>query len=280
MDREPIDLELCGTRVSAVSWAGVETCIGLPGLKLCFDIGRGTPASVRYSTVLFTHGHVDHTGGVAHHCGTRTMRRLGAPTYYIPHEHHGAFVAVMEAWRALDRAELPCTIHAVGPGDRIELAKGRHAVAFRAVHRVPTLGYAIVEQRRSLLPELRGLPGKEIAARHSRGEPVHVEREVVEVAFCGDTTVDVIDQQPLVRQARLLILECTFIDDAISIERARKTGHVHLDELIERAHLLENERILLTHFSPRYSPAYIAKTLQSRLPDSLRERVVPLVRVP
>ena len=35
---------------------------------------------------------------------------------------------------------------------------------------------------------------------------------------------------PEAKQARILIMEMTFIDDEISIEKARERGHVHLYE--------------------------------------------------
>jgi ribonuclease Z len=75
----------------------------------------------------------------------------------------------------------------------------------------------------------------------------------------------------------VLILEATFLDDLVSVRRARETGHVHLDELIERADLLQNEAIVLTHFSMRYSPAEVREILARRLPASLRDRVIPLL---
>lgn len=274
---EPVEITLAGHLLRAVSWAGVETCIELPGWKLCFDIGRCPPSATRYDRVLFTHGHVDHLGGIAHHCGTRAMRRMSVPTYVLPEEHHGPVERLMAAWREVDRSDLPCVLLPVRPGNRVDLGRGREAVAFRAVHRVPTLGYALRRAVRRLRPEFAGLPGSEIARRRERGEQLTEVEQRVEVAFCGDTTIDVVEREPLVRQARLLVLECTFLDDAVSLRRARQTGHVHLDELVARAELFHNEAILLTHFSTRYPPDKIRRLLDRRLPPGLRERVHPLL---
>ena len=53
-------------------------------------------------------------------------------------------------------------------------------------------------------------------------------------------------------------------------------GHIHLDEICERAELFENEAILLTHFSARYTRHEIASLLEKKLPPSLADRVTPL----
>ena len=45
-----------------------------------------------------------------------------------------------------------------------------------------------------------------------------------------------------------------------------------LDDLIERAEKFKNELIIVTHFSTRYHEREIERTIQSRLPDSLRDR--------
>jgi ribonuclease Z len=274
---DPVELELAGHAVRAVSWAGLETCIELPGWRLCFDIGRCPPSAINHQRVLFTHGHIDHIGGVAHHCGSRHLRKMPPPIYVIPQEHHSGLAGLMDAFRALDRSELPCVLEPVGPGDQIELGRGRYAVAFRAVHRVPTLGYALRWRRSALDPALQGEPPHEIARRRAAGESISVTRDTVEVAFCGDTTIDVVLREELVRTARLLILECTFLDDTVSVDRARKTGHVHLDEVVAHADRFENEAILLTHFSLRHGPSDIRRILADRLPESLRDRVVPLL---
>lgn len=52
-----------------------------------------------------------------------------------------------------------------------------------------------------------------------------------QVAFTSDTQIEVLDQNPHLQQARVLILECTFVDDKISIAMARERGHIHLDEV-------------------------------------------------
>ena len=122
-----------------------------------------------------------------------------------------------------------------------------------------------------------GLPGDEIARRRRSGEEVTDQVEAPIVAFTGDTTIDVVDREAVVREARLLIMEVTVIDDRVSVERARKTGHVHLFEIAERAELFQNQAILFTHFSARYGAREIVAALDRHLPPGLRERVTPLL---
>ena len=66
------------------------------------------------------------------------------------------------------------------------------------------------------------------------------------------------------------------MDDRVPVPSARAKGHVHLDEVIARADLFQNERIVFTHFSQRYSPADVHAIVDRRLPASLRGRVTVL----
>lgn len=273
------ELELAGVAVRAVSVGGLETCIELPGWSLCFDIGRCPPTAIPLKRVLITHPHIDHMGGIAHHCGLRDLWGMPPPTYFVPAEYHDDFQALLATWRRLDRSELPCTVVPMKPGDEVELSKGRKVRAFRAVHRIPTLGYALIRTKGRLLPHLVGRSSDEIIAERKAGKPVNEAVEEIEAAFCGDTTIDVL-RHAEVRTAKLLILECTFPGGEVTVERARRSGHVHLDELVERIGELENERILLTHFSIRNSPRRIVELLDARIPAEHRHRFVPLIPGP
>ncbi|MEZ4234625.1 MAG: MBL fold metallo-hydrolase [Myxococcota bacterium] len=270
-----VSLTVAGIEVVAVSVAGIETCIEIPGWQLCFDLGRCPHTAVRRKRVCVTHAHVDHLGGLVHHVSQRDLLGMPPATYHVPHHAVDGVEALLAGWRGLDRSELPANVVGVRPGDQIEVGSHRRIRAFKSVHRVPTLGYALVRDHVGLLPELVGRPSAEIRARLQRGEPINVPGEQVEVVFCGDTRIDVVDREPMVRRARLLVLECTFLGPGRH-EQARRTGHVHLDEIAERADLFENEAILLTHFSLRYGPQEILAAV-GRLPERLRGRVVPLL---
>lgn len=267
-----MEAELAGLKIRAVSVGGFETCIEVPSWKLCFDIGRCPPTATGCDRVLFSHAHVDHMAGVIHHCAQRSLTGRSPPEYWVPEESYEAFLKMMEAWRSLAHSELACTVRAVKPGDRIPLTKDREVHVFRAIHRIPCVGYALVERRKKLRPEYAALTGPEIAAARARGEDITEAKEAIAAAFCGDTTADVIDREELVRRARLLILEVTFMDDRVTPEAARKNGHVHLDDLVERVDLLENEVVLCTHSSRRHH-GRVASLLAERLP----ERFVPLL---
>lgn len=270
-------MKLAGIDVRAVSIGGVETCIDLPAHKIAFDVGRAPDFAVAREVVAFTHAHVDHLGGVAWHCATCALHRLPPPTYLVGHENAQALADLFAVWRRLDRSTLAHTLVALGPGEDWRHPRGYLVRPFRSVHRAPCQGYAIVARRKKLDPRFAGASHEEIAAARARGEDVAIPQDVVEVAFPGDTTIAVVEREELVRTARLLVLECTFVDDEVTPEESRAMGHVHLDDIAERADLFANEAILLTHFSPRYSPARIEAMLARKLPPHLLVRVTPLL---
>jgi len=131
----------------------------------------------------------------------------------------------------------------------------------------------VYQRKHRLKSELQGEDATQIAERARAGEKV--KEEVVHAEFCfpGDTLIDNIEKEKSITQARVLLLECTFAGESISVERARKAGHIHLDQIAERAHLFENETILLTHWSQRYSNKQIEREVKKALPESLRSRV-------
>lgn len=67
--------------------------------------------------------------------------------------------------------------------------------------------------------------------------PPTLALQVAEVAFTGDTTIDFVKDpanSPALH-AKLLIMECTFLDDAVDQEGARARGHMHVRDLVEHA---------------------------------------------
>jgi ribonuclease Z len=269
-------LVLAGQTIEGFSVGGLETYIRLRELGLCFDIGRAPEESLSCGLVLFTHGHVDHLGGVVSHTASRALRGMSPPTYVVPPELAAPLEALLEIWRGIDGADLPCHVVPLGPGD--ELAhKRRYTIRpFRAPHFQPAQGYGIWERRTKLRAEFVGLAGTEIRDLRARGVDVKTETEVPLVSFTGDATSEVFDED-VVRRAKLSIFEVTFVDDRVSIASAREKGHLHLDEVVARAGDFECEAILMTHFSARYNARQIRAALDERLPASLRARTTPLL---
>lgn len=274
-------LQLAGQNVQGIGVGGINTCIELPGYNLCFDIGRAPATATRLPRVLFSHAHSDHMGGVVHHCAGRDMMHMAPPEYVMPVDAVPAFQDMLDAWRRLDRSPLPCAVVGARPGDAVPIKPGVVARVFQGLHRVPSVGYALCRRRSKLRADYQGRSGTELARLRARGEPLTEDIEQVEVAYCGDTLIEVVDREPLVRAARLLILEVTFLDDRVSVASARSMGHVHLDEVIAREALFaENEAILVTHISSRYGVAEAHRLLKDRLPPSLRGKVHTLLSDP
>ena len=271
-------LELAGIRIEAHSVGGIETCIHLPDFKVAFDVGRCPEEVVKRDTLLFTHGHMDHFGGVAYHCATRALRCMKPPTYVVPRTYAPLLERLFDAWRAIDHSTMPHTTLSLDPGEELELRSGLVARPFPVDHTAPAQGYALWSRREKLRPEFHGRSGEELRRlRVDEGVEITSVVETPEVAYCGDTTARVLERCDVVRRARLLVLEATFVDERVSPEKARANGHVHLDDLAERAHLFENEAVLLHHFSARYRAREVEEAVDARLPADLRARVTCLL---
>ncbi len=269
-------LQLAGIAVEAVSVGGLETCIQLPGLDLAFDIGRCPPKAVTRSTLLLTHAHIDHLGGLPMHCATRSMMAMSPPTYLLPRRNVADVQALLDVWRRLDGSELPCTLVGIDPGETHRLGRDLLVQPFRALHVVATNGYVLVRERHKLLPAWMGTPGRELAAAKAAGIEITERILVPEVAFSGDSRIEIVEREEAVRKARLLILELTFLDDRVDVASARGKGHIHFDEVIARAELFENQHILFTHVSSRYSPDEAQAIFAARLPAPLAGRATLL----
>ena len=172
--------------------------------------------------------------------------------------------------------EIPATIKGLRPGDSMSLGKRWTVRPLPSFHPVPSQGYALMERRKRLKPELQDLGRDAIRQAALNGEDINEVHEHPKLVFSGDTTIEFIERNAVAQQADILIMEVTFIDDRVSVESARKNGHIHLNEVIERADLFQNKAILFTHLSARYREHEAKQVLATRLPRGLKERVTLL----
>ncbi len=93
------------------------------------------------------------------------------------------------------------------------------------------------------------------------------------ITFSGDTQIEFVLENEDVRNSKVLFLECTYVDEARPVERARKWGHTHLFEIAANAEAFKNvENLVLIHFSPRYSRDKILDALRRHLPEDLHAK--------
>lgn len=255
------------------SIAGLETCIEVPALRLLLDLGRCSGSAVNQPIALLSHGHLDHMGAIAQHAARRSLLHLGESIYLVPSAVAPDVEALFNAAGKLDGKSIPRKIVPLAPGDEYPLSKTRVVRPFETFHRVPSQGYTVWERRHRLLPEFRALPGPEIGALRRRGVVIDQNFEVPLLSFTGDTRVEVLERHEQVRNSETLVIEASFLDERVSVSEARAMGHIHLDELVERADLLSNPSLVLTHFSARYGYDELRDVLMRNIPDTIAGRV-------
>ncbi|RYR59510.1 hypothetical protein Ahy_A05g025401 isoform D [Arachis hypogaea] len=306
------DLNIEGYPVGGLSIGGHETCIMFPTLKVAFDIGRCPPRAVSQDFLLISHAHMDHIGGLPMYVATRGLYRMKPPTIIVPISVKDDVEKLFEVHRKMDHSELKHNLIGLDVGEEFYLRKDLKVKAFRTYHVIPSQGYILYYVRQKLKPEYIGLSGNEIKNLKSSGVEVSIHYSTVnnlkhvhccsfnacvghcvrrksvmqcitytltepEIAFTGDTMSDfIVDENNTdVLRARILVIECTFVNNSITVEHAKDYGHTHLSEIIGYAERFKNRAILLIHFSARYTVEEIEEAVTG-LPPPLAGRTFAL----
>ncbi len=264
--------------IRGVSVGGVYTCLAVPELDVVFDMGIAPRSFVGANTLLLSHCHVDHVGALPSFLGIRALAGKTAPLrVLLPAQTSRQLKAALEHLAQLQRYDLDIDAVPMEPGSELQLRADLWVRAFRTFHPVPSLGYQLFRRVDKLKPEFRDLPGEEIGRRRRAGEPLFECVEHLELAYATDTLARVLETEPSILTSRVLILECTFLDERKSLETSHAGCHIHLDELIAKADAFRNQHLVLMHFSQIYKPRQVVDILRNRCPPELYARIVPLV---
>jgi ribonuclease Z len=272
-----MSIRLLGTSASrpTVERNVSSVAIHREGETLMFDCGEGTQRQMmRYGIsfavedIFFTHMHADHLLGVI---GLMRTMALQGRTERLRLWGPRGSTRVLKRVESLgfERSTFPVEILEIEAGQRLE-RKGYAIVGFPVEHRgSASLGYALVEEERKgrFNPDLAralGIPEGPLWGQIHKGLAITLEdgRVIEPRVLVGDkrpgrTVVVTGDTRPCAatidtaREADLLIHEATFGDE--EAERAVETGHSTAREAAQVARDAGVRRLLLTHFSARYS---------------------------
>ncbi|MBX3033345.1 MAG: MBL fold metallo-hydrolase [Bdellovibrionaceae bacterium] len=263
-----------GLKFHGLSLSGIRTSMAMPELSLSFDVAQAYPFVLNLKNFFLTHGHMDHAVGVPYILSQKAMTRQPKPRFYMPPSLVEPLTRIMKTWEEIEEHTYEYDFIGLKPDERVVLNDKYFVTAWPALHRIEALGYTLFEVRKHLAPEFRGLPQGELARLAREGRQINEIEEIPMVSFTGDTRIEFLDQRPWIARSKILMMECTYLDDKKSIEHARQWGHLHLDELLPRLPAIEAEKIVLIHVSSRYPTAMAERILQDRLPAAERERVV------
>ncbi len=259
--------------VKGITIGGIKTCYILPYFNIAFDFGRAPESLISIPTVFLTHSHLDHSSGMFYYISQRSLKGLGAPTIYTHPKNIKNLKKISKLWNKLENFEAKANILPIKEfKDQITIQKNIYVQAISGYHRVPMLGYVVMEKTKKLKVEYLKCSSEEII-NLKKTENIFEEKESAIFSFSGDTTIEFVLNNPCVQNSKVLFMECTYLDDSRPVQRARDWGHTHLDEIIQHEDKFKNERLVLVHISKRYKKKEIIKILEKKLPSSLKQKV-------
>ncbi len=250
-------------RVQGVSVAGEATAVQVPELDICFDMGVCPRMALASKHVAISHGHMDHVGGLAYYCSQRRFQGMGVGTMICDVRIERPVRRMMDGFNELEGQVTPYSLIALDAEQEYEIKNSVVLRAFHTEHTTPSMGYVVVEKRSKLKEEFVGLPQEKLRELRDRGVEITRILDVPLVAYLGDTAPGPPLLREDVRQAQIVICECTFVEPEHR-ERASIGKHLHLDDIIEWLPLLECEALVLTHVSRRTNLASAKRLLAER----------------
>lgn len=254
----------------------IETYVRVNELNICFDIGKCPMSLVSVPQVFISHFHGDHSLGLTYYIAHRSLAKLPPGEIYIPAEALEQTHALIRAHAAVERAHRDYTLVPVESGMEVPFKRNHIMRMFATDHRIPSVGYTVIEERNKLKTEFQGLGQQEIVALKRGGTEITETVRLPRISYVGDSTIKVFDWHPEILKSEVLLTECTFLSDE-HLEEASKRKHMHLKEIVPYLDDIESPYIVLMHFSMRYTRREIYAYVDRLIPKKHKERILLLV---
>lgn len=247
--------------IHAYSTALFSTWINIEDLALLLDAGDGVSAALlqksrKIKHIFITHADRDHLMGLFR------LNALNArPEFPIIHypKDCGSFPAIHAFHSKFDHQVKDLTWTGLSSFDEIPIKKGYYIQAIRNEHVAcpidthKSLSYKLYETKQKLKAEYTSLNKKELATiRLEHGNNALTETVNTNIlSYAGDTPVDNYSKWD---KSGILIHEATFLPNDKTVKvKPGSNRHSTLDEVIKMVSEINVERLILNHFSPRYS---------------------------
>lgn len=250
--------------ITGYSTALFATWFFIDELALLFDVGDGVASGItqkarKIKNVFISHADRDHLAGLL--AFNQLNARPGAPNIHYPKD--------CESFPALEAFSKTFDPHVAGTlwtpiqeFEEIYISKNMYVKPFPNEHvqqghpDTKSLSYKVFDTKRKLKQEFRGLPGQEIKRiidEHGQSFTTDlIETNVL--SYSGDTPINF----DLWDGSDVLIHEATFLggseDDKIETHGNR---HSKLEDVIKMVSEIKVGKLILSHFSSRYSHAQI-----------------------
>ncbi len=238
------------TKLCGFSLAGEETVVAAPELNVCFDVGRAPREIISIDTICISHGHQDHAAGLAYYFSQRGFVGNSPGRVLLHRSLAQPAQRLMDVWSELEGHHSPGEIIAMDPGDECALRRDLIVRSYAVSHAAGALGYSVIEVRHKLKPEYADRSGPQLVELKRQGVEIERRNEVSLISCTGDTAAGAFLELDHVRDAELLLLECTFFDREHVI-RARAGRHIHVCDLRDIMRTLRCPHVVLTHVTRR-----------------------------
>lgn len=256
--------------ITGYSTALFATWYFVEELGLLFDAGEGLTSTLlqkarKVDHVFVSHADRDHMTGLLQF--NQLNARPGFPVIHYPKDS-GSFLALREFSIRFDTHVAHTVWEPISETSdmwvrydmQVQAIPNGHVI--RAGTATKSLSYKLIHIKQKLKPEFTHLPGLEIKRLiEERGkEAMHHEVRTTLLGYSGDTPVEDLQRWD---GTKILIHEATFIRELDGDQiQPHSNKHSYLEEVIEMVSGIHIEKLILGHFSVRYSPEQIDSSIR------------------
>ncbi len=156
-------------------------------------------------SMAYIASHLDHCAAAITHAMRRWLLNCNVAKYYMPRSMLPGMKMAIEAFESLNGGPIPMQLVGMDPNEDVSVGYECTVVAFKTEHAVTSQGYILRRKiKRGLKKEYVGLEGPQLAALKNEGISISNIDTQIELAFCGDTTIDPVIHTPTVQDVRVI----------------------------------------------------------------------------